>query len=281
MGRGARDLDIESPKATARQVRTLVVKMVANAGSGHIGGSLSAADIIAYLYFHRMRIDPEKPDWPDRDRFVLSKGHCCPALYAALALRGYFPEDVLWTLRDVESKLQGHPDMTKTPGVDMTTGSLGHGIAAAVGMALAGKLDTKDYRVYVMVGDGELQEGMVWEAAQAAAHYRLDNLIVFVDNNGFCTDGATGDIMNVEPVEAKWKAFGWNACRIDGHDFAQIDGAVERWVTAPGGRPSAIVADTVKGKGVSFMEHNCDWHSGAPTPKQTEEALRELGRGGR
>lgn len=279
MGRGARDLDIASLQATAREVRTLVVKMVANAGSGHIGGSLSAADIITYLYFHRMRIEPQEPDWPNRDRFVLSKGHCCPALYASLALRGYFPEDVLWTLRAVESKLQGHPDMTKTPGVDMTTGSLGHGIAAAVGMALAAKLDKKDYRVYVMVGDGELQEGMVWEAAQAAAHYRLDNLIVFVDNNGFCTDGATADIMNVEPVEAKWEAFGWNACRIDGHDFAQIHEAVERWVAASGGRPSVIVADTTKGKGVSFMEHNCDWHSGAPTPEQTEEALRQLSRG--
>jgi transketolase len=271
--------DVLSLKAAARKLRGNIVKMIACAGSGHNGGSLSAVDIITYLYFHQMRIDPSRPDWDERDRFVLSKGHCCPALYAALAERGYFPEEVLWTLRDVGSALQGHPDMQKTPGVDMTSGSLGHGIAAAVGIALAGKLDRKDYRVYVMVGDGELQEGMVWEAAHAAAHYRLDNMVVLVDNNGFCTDGATIEIMNVEPIVARWEAFGWNACRIDGHDFAQIHEATQRSARTRNRKPSVIVADTVKGKGVSFMENNADWHSGATTPEQTAAALREIDRG--
>jgi transketolase len=253
--------------------------MIALAGSGHNGGSLSAIDILTYLYFHRMRVDPADPNWPDRDRFVLSKGHCCPALYVVLAAKGYFPEELLWTLRDIESALQGHPDMKKTPGVDMSTGSLGQGISAAAGIAAGGKLDKKDYCVYGMVGDGELQEGQVWEAAMAAAHYRLDNLIVFVDNNKMETDGETRDVMDVNPIAAKWRAFGWNAQEIDGHDFTQIHAAVQQCAVR-NGRPSVIVADTVKGKGVSFMEGDYNWHSGPTTPEQTEIALREI-RGGR
>lgn len=268
-------LDLDRLRATARKLRRNIVRMVANAGSGHNGGALSAIDIITYLYFHQMRIDPSNRRWPDRDRFVLSKGHCAPSIYAALAERGYFDEEVLWTLRDIESKLQGHPDMNKTPGIDMTTGSLGQGISSSVGIALGGKLDGKDYKVFVMVGDGELQEGQVWEAALAAAHYRLDNLIVFVDDNKLETDGPTASIVNVQPIAPKWDAFGWNTYEIDGHDFAQIHDAVQQAIV-PNGRPTVIVADTVKGKGVSFMENAVDWHSGPTSPEQTEQALREL-----
>ena len=249
--------------------------MVACAGSGHNGGSLSAIDILTYLYFHRMRIDPANPQWPDRDRFVLSKGHCCPALYATLAERGYFPEAWLWTLRDIDSLLQGHPDMRKTPGVDMSTGSLGQGISAAGGIAMGCKLDGRDSTVYCMVGDGELQEGQVWEAAMSAAHYKLDNLIVFVDNNRLETDGWTRDVMNVEPIGDKWAAFGWNVSVIDGHEFGQIHWAVDQ-SHARNGKPGVIVANTVKGKGVSFMEDNHVWHSGPTTPEQTEAALKEI-----
>jgi transketolase len=253
--------------------------MVAVAGSGHNGGSLSAIDMLTYLYFHRMRIRPEEPKWADRDRFVLSKGHCAPALYAVLAGRGFFPEETLWTLRDIESKLQGHPDMTKTTGVDMTTGSLGQGISSAVGIALGGKLDHRDYRVYAMLGDGELQEGQVWEAVMAAAHYRLDNLIAFVDNNKLETDGVTAGIMNVEPIGDKFRSFGWNVHNIDGHDFTQIHAAVEQCLQI-NGRPSVIVADTVKGKGVPFMENAPDWHSGSTNREQTVQALHSLMEGG-
>ena len=218
----ANDLDIAELKRTAARLRANIVRMIALAGSGHNGGSLSAIDVITYLYFHELRIDPARPRWPDRDRFVLSKGHCCPALYAALSARGFFAEELLWTLRDIGSVLQGHPDMTKTPGLDMTTGSLGQGISAAVGMALAGKLDGRDYRVYCMVGDGELQEGQVWEAAMAAAHHGLDNLLVVVDNNQMETDGPTRSIINVEPIARRWQGFGWHTVDIDGHDFRQI-----------------------------------------------------------
>jgi|SRR5579871_2627898 len=269
------DFQPDQLTATARRLRANIVKMIALAGSGHNGGSLSAIDIITYLYFHRMRVDPARPDWEERDRFVLSKGHCCPALYVALAARGYFSEETLWTLRDIESRLQGHPDMKKAPGVDMSTGSLGQGISCAAGMAMGGKLDSHDYTVYCMVGDGELQEGQVWEAAMAAAHYRLDNLVVFVDNNKMETDGKTAEVMNVNPIAEKWRAFGWNAYDIDGHDFMQIHRAIETCLIR-NGRPSVIVADTVKGKGVSFMEGDYNWHSGPTTPEQTEAALREL-----
>lgn len=257
------------------RLRANIVRMIALAGSGHNGGSLSAVDVITYLYFHELRIDPARPRWPDRDRFVLSKGHCCPALYAALSARGFFPEELLWTLRDIGSVLQGHPDMTKTPGLDMTTGSLGQGISASVGMALAGKLDGRDYRVYCMVGDGELQEGQVWEAAMAAAHHGLDNLLVIVDNNRLETDGPTRSIINVEPISRRWEAFGWQSVEIDGHDFGQIDKGFQACL-AVRGRPSVIVAQTVKGKGISFMEGDNEWHSGPTNPQQTAQALQEL-----
>ncbi|MHC4406142.1 MAG: transketolase [Planctomycetota bacterium] len=267
--------DFAALEQQAARLRCDVVRMIANAGSGHNGGALSAADVIAYLYFHRLRIDPERPHWPGRDRFVLSKGHCCPILYAALAARGFFPHETLWTLRDVGSRLQGHPDMTKTPGVDMTTGSLGQGISAAVGIALGGKLDGRDYRVYCMVGDGEIQEGQVWEAAMAAAHHHLANLTVLVDNNKMETDGETRSIINVEPIEDRWRAFGWAAERVDGHKMRQIHEGLQRLDSA-GHYPRVLVADTVKGKGVSFMEGQAEWHSGPTSEGQTRQALEEL-----
>lgn len=264
----------------ARKLRSYIIQMVALAGSGHNGGSLSAIDIITYLYFHRMKVDPANPAWPDRDRFVLSKGHCCPALYAALAERGFFPVDVLWTLRDIGSVLQGHPDMRKTPGVDMTSGSLGQGFSSSVGMALAGKLDRRDYVTYCMLGDGELQEGQVWEAAMTAAQQKLDNLIAFVDDNGLQTDGPTSEIVNVEPVVPRFQSFGWEATEINGHDFGAIHRAVEANVGRRG-KPHVIVAHTVKGKGVSFMEGNYEWHSGPTSAEQTAAALSELSGGER
>ncbi len=262
----------EDLAATAARLRQSIVRMILNAGSGHPGGSLSAIDVIAYLYFRHMRIDPGDPDWPDRDRFVLSKGHCAPAVYAALAARGYFPAEALSTLRDIGSILQGHPDMRKTPGIDMTTGSLGQGFACAVGMALGGKLLRRGFRVYVMVGDGEIQEGVVWEAAMAAAHYGLDNLVAIVDNNGLQTDGRTHQIMAVEPIEAKWTAFGWDAQRIDGHNFEQIGVAFETANRRPG-RPHVIVADTVKGKGIPAIEDDAGWHSLPATQPELQEFL--------
>lgn len=267
--------DFTNLKSRAASLRCDVVRMIASAGSGHNGGSLSAADMLAYLYFHQMRIDPRRPDWPDRDRFVLSKGHCCPVLYAALAGRGFFPRETLWTLREIGSALQGHPDMTKTVGVDMTTGSLGQGISAAVGMAIGGRLDGRDFRVYCMVGDGELQEGQVWEAAMAAAHHGLANLTVLVDNNKLETDGETRSIINVEPIEDRWRAFGWAVQRVDGHDMARIHEGIQR-LLAVDDRPGILVADTIKGKGVSFMEGQVAWHSGPTDKEQTQQALREL-----
>jgi transketolase len=270
------ELPIALLEEKARAARANIVRMIAQAGSGHNGGSMSAIDIITYLYFQRMRVDPARPLWEDRDRFVLSKGHCCPALYATLAARGFFPEQTLWTLRDIGSLLQGHPDMNKTTGIDMSTGSLGQGISAAAGIAAGGKLDGKDYKVYCMVGDGELQEGQVWEAAMAAAHYRLHNLVVFVDDNHLETDGRTSEIMNVQPIAAKFAAFGWNVREINGHCFEEIDSAVADSLARRNGRPSVIVAETVKGKGVSFMEGRADWHAGPTSPEQTELALREI-----
>jgi transketolase len=256
-------------------MRRNIIRMIAAAGSGHAGGSLSAIDIITYLYFARMHIDPQNPAWPDRDRFILSKGHCSPAVYAVLAARGYFPEDELWTLRDIGSILQGHPDMRKTPGVDMTTGSLGQGLSCGLGMAIAGRLQRRHFRVYVMVSDGELQSGQVWEAAMAASHFHLDHLTVIVDNNRLQSDAATRTIMNVEPVEARWRAFGWAVQHIDGHNFAQIHQAFENCQLLRS-IPQVIIADTVKGKGVSFMENSVKWHSGAPSLAETQLALREL-----
>jgi len=260
---------------TARELRVEILRMIANAGSGHPGGSLSAIDLVTYLYFYRLRIDPSQPDWDGRDRFVLSKGHCAPAMYAALAKRGYFPADWLETLRDVGSRLQGHPDMRKTPGVDMTTGSLGQGFACAAGIALGGKLQNKEYRVYVMLGDGELQEGIVWETAMSAAQYQLDNLIAMVDNNRCQTDGFTAEIVNVEPLDEKWRAFGWHVQRIDGHDFRQIHEAIEA-AQQRDKRPHVVIADTVKGKGVPSMENRPEWHGLPPTPQQAEAFIAEL-----
>lgn len=268
-------LNIKMLEEKARKLRCNIIRMIAEAGSGHPGGALSAVDIITYLYFYRMRIDPKNPTWEDRDRFLLSKGHCCPAQYAALAERGYFPEEVLWTLRDIGSILQGHPDMKKTPGIDMTTGSLGQGLSVAVGMALGGRLSHKNFRVYIMLGDGEIQSGQVWEAAMAAANYNLDNLIAIIDNNELQCDGATCSIMNIEPIEDKFRAFGWETTRVNGHRFEDIHRAFENSVS-PNGKPKLIVADTVKGKGVSFMEGNHLWHGLPPTEEQACAAIMEI-----
>ncbi|NSW83943.1 MAG: transketolase [Syntrophothermus sp.] len=262
-------------KERARSLRCEVIKMLGKAGSGHTGGSLSAADVVACLYFWEMRLDNANPGWPERDRFVLSKGHAAPLLYAALAEKGFIPREELQSLRRLGSRLQGHPDMRKVPGVEASTGSLGQGIAWAVGMALAGRLDAKDYRVYTLLGDGEIQEGEVWEAVMAAAHYRLDNLVAIVDYNGLQIDGAVDKVMSPLPIAAKFEAFGWNTQEIDGHDFRQIMQALEA-ARGHKGRPSAIVARTVKGKGVSFMENGVDWHGKAPNTEQVERALAEL-----
>jgi transketolase len=245
------------------------------AGSGHPGGSLSAIDIVAYLYFRHMRIDPARPQWAERDRFILSKGHCAPALYAALAKRGYFSAEVLGTLRDIGSLLQGHPDMKGAPGIDMTSGSLGQGFSAATGIALGGKIQGQGFRVYAMLGDGEIEEGVVWEAAMSAAHYKLDNLVAIVDSNRQQSDGWITEIMTIEPIEAKWRAFGWDATRIDGHDFQQISQAFQ-WARAQDGKPHAIIANTIKGKGVAEMEDNPGWHSRAMTPEMLEAYTQEI-----
>jgi transketolase len=267
--------DAELLAAKARQIRCDIIQMIAQAGSGHPGGSLSAADIVAYLYFHQLRIDPANPQWEDRDRFVLSKGHACPALYAALAERGYFPKDVLWSLRDQASILQGHPDMLKTPGVDMTTGSLGQGFSCAVGMALGGKLARKDFRVWALLSDGEMQAGIVWEAAMAAAHYHLDRLIAIVDYNKLQVDGPVASVMNIEPLSEKWRAFGWDVSEIDGHSFPEIDAAFEKCMALEG-KPHVVVAHTIKGRGVSVMEGNLAWHAGAPEKDKVPQYLAEI-----
>ncbi len=262
-------------KATAAKVRLLALTGVHAAKSGHPGGSLSIADILTYLYFDKMNVDPKRPDDPDRDRFVLSKGHTAPALYAALALKGYFAEDELKKLRQTDSFLQGHPDMKHTPGVDMTTGSLGLGISAACGMALAAKLDGKTYRVYTAVGDGESEEGQVWEALMFAAHYKLDNLCVIIDWNGLQIDGPVAEIMDPTPYDKKLEAFGFNVISIDGHSFEEIESAFAA-AEACSGKPTAIIAKTVKGKGVSYMENQVGWHGNAPSDEQFEQAVAEL-----
>jgi len=250
--------------------------MVYQAGSGHLGGSLSAADMVAALYFSVLQVDPARPDWPDRDRFVLSKGHACPIVYAALTRRGYFPEDELWTLRRLGSRLQGHPDMLKTPGIDATTGSLGQGLSVACGLALAAKINSQSHRVYAMIGCGECQEGQVWEAAMAAAHYKLDNLTVLQDYNGRQIDGTNEEVMTISPLADKWRAFGWRVLEIDGHNMAEILKALSTSQKTKA-RPTVIIARTVKGKGVPFMENVTKWHSGAPSKAQFEQALAELG----
>ncbi len=265
---------IKNLKSKANKIRQLVIKMLSKAGSGHPGGSLSSTDIIACLYFGIMRHDSKNPSWSDRDRFHLSKGHCCPALYAALSLCGYFPEENLWTLRKLHSMLQGHPDK-RVPGIELASGSLGQGLSIALGMALAAKIDKKDYRVYCLMGDGESQEGNIWEAAMAAAHFKADNLCGIVDYNRFQIDGRTEDIMNLEPLVNKWEAFGWHVIQCDGHNVEELLAAFEQAKTVKL-KPTVIIAHTVKGKGVSFMEHVVDFHGRAPTEKEKEIALKEL-----
>jgi transketolase len=266
---------IQELEHIANDLRCLVVRMIHVAGSGHPGGALSAAEIVAALYFSVLRIDPARPDWADRDRFVLSKGHACPVIYAALARRGYFPVEELWTLRKLGSRLQGHPDMQKTPGIDATTGSLGQGISVAGGLALAAKINRQAYRVYTMIGCGESQEGQVWEAAMAAAHYKLDNLTAIADYNRLQLDGTVAEIMELAPYADKWRAFGWQVLQIDGHDLPEI---LEALATAQAttGKPTVIIARTIKGKGVSFMENQVKWHAGGITGEQLEQALTDL-----
>ncbi len=257
------------------QMRRSALEMVYRATSGHLGGSMSLCEILAVLYFDKMRVDPTNPGDPDRDRFVLSKGHCTPALYSALAMRGFFPMETLSTFRDIDGHLSGHAEMRHVPGVDMSTGSLGQGISAAVGMALAGQVDKKAYRVYAALGDGELEEGQVWEAAMAAGNYHLDNLCVFVDNNNIQIDGTLEEIMSPDPIDQKFAAFGWNVERCDGHDVSEIAAALER-AEAAKGKPTVIIAKTVKGKGVSFMENDKEWHGNDPNAEQYEKAAAEL-----
>ncbi len=259
----------------ARLLRRHVIEMLGEAGSGHPGGSLSAADIVSVLFFKELQLKPNMPDWPERDRFVLSKGHAAPVLYAALAERGYFPVEELATLRRLGSRLQGHPDMLKLPGIEISTGSLGQGLSVANGIALAGKLDGASYRVYALLGDGETQEGQIWEAAMAAAHYSLNNLTIFIDYNRLQIDGPVSEVMAPEPMAAKWQAFGWNVLEIDGHSLEQIIDALDEARNFSRG-PTAIVAHTVKGKGVSFMENGVDWHGATPKGEQLAQALKEL-----
>ena len=260
---------------TANEVRKGIVTAVHSAKAGHPGGSLSAADIFTYLYFEEMNIDPSEPKKADRDRFVLSKGHTAPGLYSVLAQRGYFPVEDLKTLRHTGSYLQGHPDMKHIPGVDMSSGSLGQGISAAVGMAIAGKLDNADYRVYTLLGDGEIQEGQVWEAAMLAAHKKLDNLVVIVDNNNLQIDGAIDEVNSPYPIDKKFEAFNFHVINIDGNDFDQIDAAFKEAKTVKG-CPTAIIAKTIKGKDVSFMENQAGWHGKAPNDEEYAVAMADL-----
>ena len=259
----------------ACKVRIWTIEGVFNAKSGHPGGSLSAADMITYLYFKELNVDPKNPANPDRDRFVLSKGHCCPALYAALALKGYFSTDEIKVLRHIGAMLQGHPNMKDTPGVDMSSGSLGQGVSAACGMALAGKLDNKDYRVYTMLGDGECEEGQVWEAAMFASHMKLDNLCMIVDFNGLQIDGSVNDVAGLEPIDKKFEGFGFEVIKIDGNNFDEIEAAFEKAKTVKG-KPTVIIAKTIKGKGVSYMENQVGWHGKAPNADEYKLALEEL-----
>lgn len=259
----------------AIQVRKGVIEGTGHAKSGHPGGSLSIADIVTYLYFHEMHVDPNNPKWEDRDRFVLSKGHTAPALYAALSLKGFFPWEHIATLRQPDSILQGHPSMKYTPGVDMSTGSLGQGISTAVGMALGAKLQGKSFRVYAPLGDGEIEEGQVWEAAMLAGNCKLDNLVAIVDWNNLQIDGTLDDVNSPCPIDKKFEAFGWNVITIDGHDFDQIDDAFTA-AKACKGKPTCIIAKTIKGKGVSYMEDKCEWHGAAPNAEQYEQAMAEL-----
>ena len=263
----------------ANEVRKGIITSVHAAKAGHLGGSLSAADIFTYLYFEEMNVDPKDPEKADRDRFVLSKGHTAPGLYSALAQKGYFPVEDLETLRHLGSYLQGHPDMKHIPGVDMSSGSLGQGISAAVGMAIAGKMDNADYRVYTLLGDGEIQEGQVWEASMMAGFRKLDNLVVIVDNNNLQIDGAIDEVCSPYPIDKKFEAFNFHVINIDGNDFDQIDAAFKE-AKATKGMPTAIIAHTVKGKGVSFMENQVGWHGTAPNDEQYAVAMEELEKAG-
>lgn len=267
-------LDLESLKVKAKNIRKNIVKMICFAGSGHPGGSLSSVEILTALYFNVLRISPENPDWSDRDRFILSKGHGCPALYATLAERGFFPEKDLWGLRKIDSHLEGHPDMNKTPGVDMTSGSLGNGFACALGMAIAAKARGRDFRVFSLLGDGELQEGIVWEVAMAAANQQLDNFVAIIDYNGLQITGWVNKVSRIEPLAKKWEAFGWMPIEVDGNDVGQMLHAFQR--SQKTGGPTVIIAHTVKGKGVSFMENNADWHGKALDNAHMERALEEI-----
>ena len=262
-------------EAVAKRLRRHIITMTGKAGSGHPGGSLSAVEILTALYFGVLRHKPSDPQWSDRDKFILSKGHAAPLLYAALAECGYFPVDELLTLRQVDSRLQGHTDMTVTPGVEMSSGALGQGLSFAIGVALAGRLNSQDYRVYVLLGDGECDEGQVWEGAMAAAHFKLDNLVAIVDNNGQQIDGWNRDVMNLDPFPEKWQAFGWHVIEADGHDLVQLAQAFDGAKLVKG-QPTVIIAHTIKGKGVSFMENNPDFHGKAPDAEEVNKALKEL-----
>lgn len=267
---------IEELKERAKQMRGHIIRMLAAAKSGHPGGSLSATDLLAYLYFYKMKIDPKNPQMPDRDRFILSKGHAGPVLYAALAEKGYFDKELITTLRQFHSILQGHPDMKKTPGVEISSGSLGQGLSVANGIAIAGKMDQKPYRVYVLIGDGESQEGQIWEAAMTSVHYKLDNLTAFLDYNHLQIDGKIEDVKSFTDPVARFAAFGWHVIEIDGHNFTEIDRAVTE-AESTKGKPTMVVMNTIKGKGVSFMENQGGWHGKAPSAEEAEQALKELG----
>lgn len=267
--------DILQMQEIAKDIRTDIVKMLTESASGHPGGSLSAVEIMTVLYFNEMNVDPENAKDSNRDRFVLSKGHAAPVLYSTLARRGFFPVEELMALRKFGSMLQGHPNMNYVPGVDMSTGSLGQGISTAVGMALAGKLDKKDYRIYTLLGDGELEEGQVWEAAMSAGHYKLNNLTAFVDFNGLQIDGPCEKVMNPNPIDKKFEAFNWHVISIDGHNYEAILSAIEEAKSVTD-KPTAVICKTVKGKGVSFMENQAGWHGAAPSKEQCEIALKEI-----
>jgi len=268
--------NVENLILSAKQIRRDLITMITQAGSGHPGGSLSMVDILVVLYFNQMRHNPENPQWEDRDRFILSKGHACSAWYSCLARAGYFPVEELSTFRKFPTRLQGHPALDKAlPGLENTSGALGQGLSIACGIALAGKLDKKDYRVYCMMGDGELDEGQIWEAALTASHYKLDNLCGIVDYNGFQLDGKLSEIKNIAPLVAKWQSFGWQVVEIDGHNYQGIDNAFEQAKKIKGS-PTVIIAHTIKGKGVSFMEGDNQWHGKAPTKEQAEKAIQEL-----
>ncbi len=266
---------IKEMKMVAKEIRKDIIRMTAEAGSGHPGGALSSVEIMVSLYFHVMNHNPKDHKWKDRDRFVLSKGHVCPALYSTLARRGYYHPDELLTLRKLGSRLQGHPDRKKLPYLETSCGSLGQGLSIAVGIAIAFKIDKRNQRIYCLMGDGECDEGQIWEAAMTGAHYKLDNLCGIVDVNGLQIDGFTKEVMNLEPLADKWKAFGWNVIEVDGHSFEELIKAFEKAGKFKG-KPTVILANTVKGKGVSFMEHKAEWHGKAPTKEQAEIALKEL-----